>query len=87
MPRPAISQNPVRSCNIKQTIIASSRKFQYFRGDDKNKGKGFGVAGIISGGFCLGILGFFEKKEELTPEDELLIKIKRSILAIQVILR
>ncbi|XP_035709768.1 tetratricopeptide repeat protein 19, mitochondrial isoform X2 [Folsomia candida] len=58
MPRPAISQNPVRSCNIKQTIIASSRKFQYFR-------------------------GFFEKKEELTPEDELLIKIKRSILAIQ----
>lgn len=35
-------------------------------------------------GFCVGILGFFEKKEKLSPEDELLLKIKRGILAMQV---
>jgi hypothetical protein len=40
----------------------------------------FGVSG-----YSLGFLGFFEKKEELTPEDELLLKIKRGILAIKVL--
>jgi hypothetical protein len=35
-------------------------------------------------GFSLGLLGFLERKPKLSPQDELLMEIKRGILAMQV---
>jgi len=67
-----LQKTQFRRCKSYQSFFHSKKTF-------------FGATGTILGlgGFSVGFMGFFEKKKELTIEEQVLMEIKRSILAIQ----
>lgn len=62
----------------------SSHKLQPIRCSWKFKGHAPQGKIGVGIGFSLGLLGFFNKEEELSTEDRILMEMKRAILAIQV---